>query len=142
MSRTEKKEILLNDLKKSLALENPELREESITKEDIEKEVIRRFNDGIRDEYLVDGALLGCTNATWEDFEMSDGSLVHLDEMEEKMKQGEPRIPLNVWENSLSKDGFRHATVTDTVKSHNIVPFLCNCGMPALSRSEKKLRII
>lgn len=140
MSRATDKEKIVGDLKKSLALENTEFNEESIMIEDIEKEVIKRFNDGVCDEYLVDGAILRCNKATWDDFEMSDGSKVHLDKMEEKKKQGEPQIALRVWENSLFKDGFRHATVTDTVKGHNIVPFLCNCGMPALKSAQEKIK--
>lgn len=140
MSRATDKEKLVGDLKKSLALENPEFNEESITKEDIEKEVIKRFNDGVCDEYLVDGAILRCTKATWDDYEMSDGSKVHLDKMEEKKKRGEPQMALSVWENSLFKDGFRHATITDTVKGHNIFPFLCNCRMPAFKSIQEKIK--
>lgn len=137
----EDKEILQNKLKRSLAAENPEFIEDpsKLTKEAIDKEIIRRLQDDKYDEYLVDGAILGCTSATWQDFRLSDGNWVHLDQMEEKMKQGDPQILLSVWENSLSKDGFRHATVTDTVGGQNIVPFFCNCREPAGKSAEQKI---
>lgn len=137
----EDKEILQNKLKRSLAAENPEFIENpsKLTKEAIDKEIIRRLQDDEYDEYLVDGALLGCTSATWNDFEMSDGNKVHLDKMEEKKKRGEPQIELRVWENSLFKDGFRHATVTDAVEGLNITPFLCNCTESAAKGQEQKI---
>lgn len=135
----EEKVIQQNKLKRSLAVENPELMEKPITKEDIDKEVIRRLQDDKHDEYLVDGALLCCTKATWNDFELSDGSKVHLDKMEEKKKRGEPQVPLRVWENPLFKDGFRHATVTDTVEGLNISSLLCNCQEPAAEGIEQKI---
>lgn len=135
----EEKVIQQNKLKRSLAVENPELMEKPITKEDIDKEIIRRLQDDKHDEYLVDGALLCCTKATWNDFELSDGSKVHLDKMEEKKKRGEPQVPLRVWENPLFKDGFRHATVTDTVEGLNISPLLCNCQEPAAEGIEQKI---
>lgn len=135
----EEKVIQQNKLKRSLAVENPELMEKPITKEDIDKEIIRRLQDDKHDEYLVDGALLCCTKATWNDFELSDGSKVHLDKMEEKKKRGEPQVPLRVWENPLFKDGFRHATVTDTVEGLNISSFLCNCQEPAAEGIEQKI---
>ncbi|MBD5530674.1 MAG: lysozyme [Lachnospiraceae bacterium] len=78
-------------------------------------------------EYLVDGAVLWCDQATLEDFELPDGEKIVL-ELETIIS---PEIRcwsvLKITENPMSVNGKIYATVRDTVKGENVMPFRCNC---------------
>lgn len=120
-----------------------EIEGRDVTDKEADRIIYAELEDEDDDEYLVDGALLTCTSAKWEDFELSDGSKVHIDGMEEKKKEGEPNGILRVWENPLiaSTNGdFRYATVADAVKYQNISPFLCNCKESANGEREQKIK--
>ncbi len=134
----EEKEKIQNELKNIMAQENSELAGKGATKEDVEKEISRRLQDGINDEYLVNGAILGCTSATWEDFPLSDGKAVKIDGKDEKQNKGEPTEYLRVLENPMYTNDFCHANVTDTRQEWNILPFPCNCK-EAASRAQEEI---
>jgi len=112
--------------------------EEEITIKEIDSIICERLKDSEADEYLVDGAILSCTSATWKDFDLSDGK-VHIEGAEEKEKEGKPTGYLRVWENPMYSNGFHHANVTDTKQGLNIMPFSCNCKEPALSDQEMEI---
>lgn len=107
-----------------------------LTEEIVDAEICRRLNDNEDDEYLVDGALLSCTSAKWEAFDLSDGEKIEIDGVEEKSKTGEATEYLRVPENPMSANNLRYATVADTKQGWNIMPFPCNCKEPALSAQE------
>lgn len=100
-------------------------------------------------QYLVDGALLTCTQATLEDFILPGTgifflteviSLDQVDEEDEEEQQKQPvdlgtrckrlQTKLNVSENPMGVNGQPYATVKDTIKGRNIMPFRCNCRVP------------
>lgn len=124
--------------KVNMAKKDPD--EGYLSPEEIEKRICDRLQDDKLDEYLVDGATLGCTSATWNDFDLSDGEKIHIDGAEERKKEGVPMGILGVWENEMYSDGFCHATVADTKQGHNIVPFFCNCKEPALPEQETEIK--
>ena len=134
---TAEKVFLQSSLQVSMARETLE---GSLTSDMIEAEICRRLQDDIYDEYLVDGAVLTCTKAKWDDFELSDGDKVTLYGITEEKKMGKPTSELRVLENSLSKDGLCHGTVTDAVLNQNILPFQCNCRVPATIEQEQKIK--
>lgn len=111
-----------------------------LSPEEIEHEICRRLQDEKLDEYLVDGAVLSCSSATWNDFDLSDGEKIHIDGAEEKKKEGIPTGFLSVRENPLYTDNLHHATVADTKQGYNILPFFCNCKEPALPEQETKIK--
>ncbi|MBD5393460.1 MAG: hypothetical protein HDR71_04155 [Lachnospiraceae bacterium] len=108
----------------------------NLTEEIVDAEICRRLNDNEDDEYLVDGALLSCTSAKWEAFDLSDGGKIEIDGVEEKSKTGKATEYLRVPENPMSANNLRYATVADTKQGWNIMPFPCNCKEPALSVQE------
>lgn len=109
-------------------------------------------------QYLVDGALLTCTQATLEDFILPGTgifflteviSLDQVDEEDEEEQQKQPvdlgtrcqrlQTKLNVPENPMGVNGQPYATVKDTIKGRNIMPFRCNCRVPADRDEEKEI---
>lgn len=92
-------------------------------------------------EYLVNGALLTCTQATVEPFIISDDETIELlpdaDESESDLKYGYGRKQsrLNVEENGLYLGRMPYATVKDTVMDGNIIPFRCNCAQQVSDES-------
>lgn len=109
-------------------------------------------------QYLVDGALLTCTQATLEDFILPGTgifflteviSLDQVDEEDEEEQQKQPvdlgtrcqrlQTKLNVPENPMGVNGQSYATVKDTIKGRNIMPFRCNCRVPADRDEEKEI---
>ena len=93
-------------------------------------------------EYLVDGAILRCTEATLEDFKLSekeddDNNTVSLNigTGEEDLRQ---QTILRVSENPMSLNGLIYATTRDTVMNTNIFPFKCNCKISINRPSELK----
>lgn len=89
-------------------------------------------------EYLVDGAVLKCTQATCNAFKVSDDKTIHLvidsDEDEEDRK----RTILHVYENPVYINDLKYATVGNTIKYQNIAPFRCNCLLPVDREEERK----
>ena len=108
--------------------------------EEAERIICAELKDDDLDEYLVDGAVLACTSATWDDFHLSDGEVIKLDGSDEKQKKGEPTEYLRVPENPMSANDLRYATVADTKREWNIMPFPCNCKEPALFRQETEIK--
>lgn len=80
--------------KVNMAKKDPD--EGYLSPEEIEKRICDRLQDDKLDEYLVDGATLGCTSATWNDFDLSDGEKIHIDGAEERKKEGVPMGILGV----------------------------------------------
>ncbi len=111
----------------------------AITEEDIDAEICKRLQDGVNDEYLVDGALLTCTRAKWGSFDLPSGGSIEIDGHSEKMMTGEPTTHLHVMENPMSDNGLCHATIADTVQEGNIYPFPCNCREAATLEQEKDI---
>ncbi len=111
----------------------------AITEEDIDAEICKRLQDGVDDEYLVDGALLTCTRAKWGSFDLPSGGSIEIDGHSEKMMTGEPTTHLHVMENPMSDNGLCHATIADTVQEGNIYPFPCNCREAATLEQEKDI---
>lgn len=94
------------------------------------------YNDYVNkeEEYLVDGAILQCNQATWDDFPVPGGEPVELEGNFHKKKK--PHTTLCVNENPISSNGLIFATVGDTIKDINIIPFKCNCKIEADRESE------
>ena len=88
----------------------------------------------MQEEYLVDGAILQCNQATWDDFPVPGGNPIVLEGNFNKKKK--PRTTLCVNENPISSNGLIFATVGDTIKDINIIPFKCNCKIEADRESE------
>ena len=111
-----------------------------LTEEMIDAEICKRLKDDVDDEYLVDGAVLFCGSAQWGDFKLSDGDVIKIDGVEEKRKTGIATEYLRVPENKMSVNGLRYATVADTKRDWNIMPFPCNCREPASPEQEKIIK--
>lgn len=111
-----------------------------LTRDMIEVEICRRLQDNVYDEYLVDGAVLTCSKATWDDFDLSDGDKITLYGIKEEIKKEKPTGELRVLENPLSEDGLYHGTVKDAVLKQNIFPFQCNCSVPATMEEEQTIK--
>lgn len=131
------KVFLQEKLKRNMAKETLE---GTITSEMINEEICRRLQDDVYDEYLVDGAFLTCSSATWGNFQLSDDDCIEIDGVEEKRKEGKATEYLRVPENPMSANELRYATVADTKQEWNIMPFPCNCMMPALPEQDAKIR--
>lgn len=86
------------------------------------------------EEYLVDGAILQCNQATWDDFPVLGGEPVVLEG--DIYKAQKPHTTLCVSENPISSNDLIFATVGDTIKDINIIPFKCNCKIEADRESE------
>lgn len=108
--------------------------------EQIAKEVVKLYNsyeNSVKGkEYLVDGAVLRCNQATLGAFEMSDGEKIFLDVNEEQIKnlKGQKRkwvervhTILKVKGSKMSTGESLHATVLDAKRDINIPAFRCNC---------------
>lgn len=131
----EKQKGLLEAERKRIEEKNAE---EGIEIEDPMKDYAKddRYN-----EYLVDGAVLSCTQATCNDFYVSDETTINLsldmDETEEERK----RTILHVYENPIYIKDMKYATVRNTSMYQNVKPFRCNCALPA-DREEERQRIL
>lgn len=90
-------------------------------------------------EYLVDGAILKCNQATTDNFTLPNGEEVILE------KQGSDveccQTVLHVTENPVSANRLIYATVKDTVLHKNIIPPKCNCKLKA-DRDEEVKKIM
>ena len=100
-------------------------------------------------QYLVDGAILRCENATLDDFELPNGEKVVLEKPLFKRETERTQIRLCVSENApkdntdspMSIGGFAYATVKDTIKGRNIIFPCCNCKV-AVNRAEETEKIM
>ena len=92
-------------------------------------------------EYLVEGATLGCSMATLDDFQVPDGRIIKLRAEEGKKAETRVQTTLHVLENPMSVNGLKYATVKDTMIYQNIFPFQCNCKLAA-DRGEEVDKII
>ncbi len=115
------------------------------TGEDFDEVWDREYNKSDNfNEYIVNGALLTCTQATLEPFIIPNDDPIELDrgpkesEFEFKYGFGRKQTRLNVGENHLYLGKASYATVKDTVKDVNITPFQCNCAQMISSLSEIK----
>lgn len=99
-------------------------------------------------EYLVDGAILTCNQATAEAFELPNGEKIVLEaDIAEKMNNGltkddnknleADQTVLRVKENPMYVNGYRYATDKDVVVNRNIFPFRCNCNIPVNRKAEE-----
>lgn len=116
-----------------------ELEGKKVSDEEAERIICAELKDDDKEEYLVDGAVLACTKATWDNFPLSDGD-IEIDGVGEKRKQGEPTEYLRAFENPIAVNNLRYATVADTKQGWNIMPFPCNCKEPALPAQEITIR--
>lgn len=89
-------------------------------------------------EYLVNGAVLTCDQATLEDFELPDGGRVILDMASAGNPEKRRKTVLTVEENPMSIYGQTYATVRDTVKGLNVMPFCCNCKQNIIKMEEMR----
>lgn len=104
-------------------------------------------------EYLIDGAMLTCTQATLEPVTLADGTIMELNqgaceytklpngrviEINKGLQSEYERLHtrLNVSENGLYLGKTPYATVKDTVRDVNILPFRCNCQQKVTGISE------
>lgn len=80
-------------------------------------------------EYLVDGAVLRCTKATLDDYQVPDGRKIKLDLDAEEITEDRERTILRVLESPVSVNDLKYATVKHTVMYRDIYPFRCNCKL-------------
>ncbi len=109
---------------------------EGITSEEFERKMETVDKNDSLHQYLVDGALLTCTMATLDDFEVDNETSVKLEI--ETLEEGEKRRQtfLSVMENAMYIGESCYATVKDTIINRNIFPFRCNCRQKADRMSE------
>lgn len=109
------------------------------------EELIKSYNQEDKyKEYLVDGAILRCNQATTNDFPYGeeagtsdeDQKVVLVNKNEEECCN----IVLNVSENPISINKLRYATVKDTLINVNIIPPKCNCNL-AVNRNAERRKI-
>ncbi len=117
-----------------------ETRDGAIRDDEVESIICDLLKDGEDNEYLVDGALLTCTSAKWGDFKLSDDEIIKMEKHSEKLMSGVPTEYLRVPENKISANGLRYATVADTKRNWNIMPFPCNCREPASPEQEARIK--
>ncbi len=131
--KEEQQSILKHDFAKEMA-------GREVTDEEAETIVCTELMNDYMDEYLVDGAVLSCTSAVWDDFPLSGNESVHIEGVEKKTKEDKPTGILRVWENPMYINNLHHANVTDTKQGLNIMPFPCNCKEAALSEKKEEIR--
>ena len=110
-------------------------------------ELMEQYNEEDKfSEYLVDGAILTCNQATTEDFILPSGEIIALEaDIVEETKKEETKdknaelcqTVLQVKENPMSINDYKYATDKDAVLHRNIVPFRCNCKMAVNKKSEE-----
>ena len=96
-------------------------------------------------EYLINGAILTCTSCTLDGFELPASGIYpkeyicletendSADEMYQRLQ-----TVLNVEENSTEINKIPYATVNDTIKGINIIPFRCNCSVGIIRNTENE----
>lgn len=78
--KEERQSILKHDMAE-------EIEGREVTDEEIEHIICEEMKDGDLHEYLVDGAVLACTSAMWEDFPLSGNESVHIEGAEKKRQK-------------------------------------------------------
>lgn len=125
---------------KAAANEKKRLLEQfGIAKKDLDKLFADYAEKDLFDEYLVDGAILKCNQATTENFTLPNGEEVILTKQESDEECCQ--TVLNVTENPISANRLIYATVKDTVLYRNIIPPKCNCKLKA-DRDEEVKKIM
>ena len=82
----------------------------------------------IMKEYLVHGARLRCTKGMLNQYKVDDQTTITLNKSSAEVENERLYSILDVKENPMSlKDYLWYATVKDTIKGQNIIPFRCNC---------------
>ncbi len=119
-------------------------RENSLAGEEYTRPLKEYIEEDKYQQYLVDGAVLRCNQATTDDFDYNGGTVVLENKADEVCN-----IVLDVHENPISGgsasgshmiiNGQRYATVKDAIQQFNINPPKCNCKLAAdrLSEHEK-----
>ena len=131
--KKERQSILKHDMAE-------EIEGREVTDAEAEHIICKELKDEDDHEYLVNGAVLSCTSAVWDDFPLSGNEGVHIEGAEKKTKDNKPTGILSVWENPLYTDNLHHATVADAKQGHNILPFFGNCKEPALPEQKTEIR--
>ncbi|MBD5393450.1 MAG: glycoside hydrolase family protein [Lachnospiraceae bacterium] len=105
------------------------LEKENVTSTEIGKVTADYGMEDKYGEYLLNGAILHCNQASLEDFEIPGDKIV----LDRKIIDDDDRIynQLRVIENPMSANGLIYATVGDAIKYENVFPFYCNCKIPA-----------
>ena len=110
-----------------------------ITSEEFKKHMEACDEEDDLHKYLVNGARLTCTQVTYEPFRIPEVGDFYVEEIPDMTKH--LYTELNVSENPMGINGQPYATVNDTVKGTNILPFTGNCRVPA-NDSEKETIMI
>ena len=85
-------------------------------------------NQDIMKEYLIHGARLRCTKGMLNQNKADDETTITLNKYSAEAENKRLYTILDVKENPMSlKDNLWYATVKDTIKGQNIIPFRCNC---------------
>ena len=85
-------------------------------------------NQDIMKEYLIHGACLRCTKGMLNQNKADDETTITLNKYSAEAENKRLYTILDVKENPMSlKDNLWYATVKDTIKGQNIIPFRCNC---------------
>ncbi len=103
------------------------LGKESVMEEDIDKILEDYATNEEYKQYLMDGAVLQCNQATLDPFILPDGTKIDL--VLNANENGEERKQTNlcVLDKSMSANDTPYATVLDTKQEENIFPFRCHC---------------
>lgn len=112
------------------------LGKEEVNDKDIEKVLEDYAADDEDLEYLVNGAILKCDQATLEDFSLPDGTQITLEKTSSEEDEKRKETVLSVLENPIHDNGKIYATVSDYILNKNIIPFNCNCLRQADRSSE------
>lgn len=85
-------------------------------------------NQNIMKEYLVHDAQLRCTKGMLNKYKVDDQITITLNKSSAEVENKRLYTNLDVKENPMSvNDNLWYATVKDTIKGQNIIPFRCNC---------------
>ena len=85
-------------------------------------------NQNIMKEYLVHGAQLRCTKGMLNKYKVDDQITITLNKSSAEVENKRLYTNLDVKENPMSvNDNLWYATIKDTIKGQNIIPFRCNC---------------
>jgi hypothetical protein len=90
-------------------------------------------------KYLVNGAVLTCTQVTTDPFSIPHTGQFYVDEIPDMNTH--LYTTLNVAENPIEINGRAYATVNDTIKGFNIHPFTGNCRVPASGAEAERIML-
>lgn len=103
------------------------LGEEQVSDAEIEKVFQEYAEEDKWRQYLVNGAVLTCNQATWEPFKVPGQENIVLEQNHIADKYTFPVGVLKVFDDEMVINGELYATVKDAVLGKNIFPFQCNC---------------